>query len=53
MEQDLSSSMLASAGLDRTDRAVWTIYRSAKRRAARKGVSVFFFFGSNSDWKLS
>lgn len=44
MEQDLSSSMLASAGLDRTDRAVWTIHRSAKRRAAGKGVSVFFFF---------
>lgn len=30
MEQDLSSSMLASVGLDRTERAVWTIDRSAK-----------------------
>lgn len=30
MEQDLSLSMLATAGLDRTESAVWTIDGSAR-----------------------
>lgn len=35
MEQDLSLSMLATAGLDRTEIAVWTIDGSAP---SRKGL---------------